>query len=285
MLLQIALLSLVLLSRPPDQPARGWRGIVPLRSTRTDVERLLGPASAECKCVYKAEDAAVYIDYAADRCRGTLPGWNVPAETVLRITVLSTTPSKLSDLNLDLARFKVRQDDTFTQYLSNKQEGVEYKISPEGVVNSISYLPSTDDRNLRCKGFPSEDGSTFDYLAFDKYGDVNFESESARLDNFAVELSQSPRLTGYVVVYAGKIACPREAFHRANRARDYLIKRRGIDPERVKAIDGGYRGSLSVELYALPIGAEAPAVVPTISASEVRIVRARSKCKRSRSLL
>ena len=278
MLLWTALLTLALSYNSADPLARGWRGIIPLQSTRADVERLWGSPGGECRCFYTVEDAAVYVDYSNDRCRGVIPGWNVQKDTVLRLTVLSKTQTELSDLNLDLTRFKVRTDDTFTQYLSNKQEGIEYKISPEGLVSSISYLPSIQDQPLRCKGFPPEDGSTFGYLAFDKYGDVSFEIESARLDNFAVMLSRSPRLTAYVVVYAGKVACPRESFLRARRARDYLIKRRGIDRQRVKAIDGGYREDPSVQLYALPADAEAPAAVPTVSASDVRIVR--EGCKR-----
>ena len=35
------------------QESKGWRGIVPLRSTRAEVEALLGPASGACKCIYR----------------------------------------------------------------------------------------------------------------------------------------------------------------------------------------------------------------------------------------
>lgn len=262
----------------PNEVVRGWKGIIPLHSTRADVERLLGSSTGECNCLYKTEDAAVYVEYAVDRCRGGLPGWNVPKETVLRLTVTLRTAQQFSDLKLDRSKHKIRQDDTFTTYYSNKEEGIEYAVSTEGNISSISYVPSIKDKNLRCVGFPLEDGSTIDYLVFDRFGDLNFDSESARLDNFAVRLSQSSNLTGYVVVYAGKTACPREGHFRANRARDYLINRRGLDPKRIMAIDGGHRENLSVELYALPRDAERPVVVPTIAPSEVKILRGNRRC-------
>lgn len=35
-----------------------------------------------------------------------------------------------------------------------------------------------------------------------------------------------------------------------------MIKVRGIDPQRVKAIDGGYKDDLTVYLHLIPVGAE-----------------------------
>ena len=43
--------------------AGGWRGIVPMHSTREDVHRLLGPSTGESS-VYKLKDVVVSIDYA-----------------------------------------------------------------------------------------------------------------------------------------------------------------------------------------------------------------------------
>jgi hypothetical protein len=38
---------------------------------------------------------------------------------------------------------------------------------------------------------------------FDRYGDVSWESEKARLDNFAAALQSDPDLIGYIIVYGG----------------------------------------------------------------------------------
>jgi hypothetical protein len=69
--------------------AEGWRGIIPLRSTRADVERILGVGTDRCNCHYETTSELIYIDYAQAPCMGSplnyLRGWNVPADTVLRV--------------------------------------------------------------------------------------------------------------------------------------------------------------------------------------------------------
>ncbi len=257
---------------------QGWKGLVPLHSTRSEVELLLGPSDDRCRCLYKTANETVHADYADGRCRGPIPGWNVPEDTLLRLTIRSKTQKRFSDLNLDLSKYEFRQDDTFTKYYSSRQEGIEYSVLPDGSINAISYVPSTKDLYLRCAGFPLTDGSFTSYQIFDQYGNVEFNTELGRLDSFAVTLLRPTNLKGYIVVYAGRTACLGEASFRANRAKKYLITKRGLDPSRVVTIDGGYREEVSVELYAIPQDANPPDVVPTIAQSEVRIVRGK-RCR------
>lgn len=40
--------------------------------------------------------------------------------------------------------------------------------------------------------------------AFDAYGDIKFEDEKARLDNFAIQISNYPGSTGLILMYAGQ---------------------------------------------------------------------------------
>jgi hypothetical protein len=54
---------------------------------------------------------------------------------------------------------------------------------------------------------------------FDSYGNLCFEDEKARLDNFAITLEQNPNFIGYIVVYAGNESCAGEAQFRGNRAK------------------------------------------------------------------
>jgi hypothetical protein len=256
----------------------GWRGIVPLHSTRADVERIFGASTNECKCLYKAADVLVHVEYAADRCKGVIPGWNVPADTVLRFHVRPSVQQHLSELKLEIEKYTVRRDDTFTTYYANRSEGIEYAVSSDGMVNSISYIPSSGDYGLRCSGFPGQDGSVMNHNRFDEYGDLDFNSETGRLDTFAIALDRAANLKGYIVVYAGKVACFDEASSRANRARAYLINKRGLSPTRILAIDGGFRERFLVQLYALPQNADPPNSVPTIAPSEVKIVK-NQRCK------
>jgi hypothetical protein len=71
--------------------AKEWRGIVPLRSVRADVERLLGPPSQASPYwsyyILPGELAVVHFQSMSckDSCR---VGWDVPIDTVIGIGVI-----------------------------------------------------------------------------------------------------------------------------------------------------------------------------------------------------
>jgi len=93
-------------------------------------------------------------------------------------------------------------------------------------------------------------------VKFDEYGNIRFNDEKARLDNYAIQLQNQPGSQGYIVAYG---SCAGEAEARANRAKDYLVNTRGIDASRLMTVDGGCRSDLAVELWVVPTGATPPA--------------------------
>ena len=123
-------------------------------------------------------------------------------------------------------------------------------------------------------GFGKTDHPSFEVDQwFDSYGDLSWEDEKARLDNFAIALRQDPNLIGYILVYAGRRACVNEAKNRGLRAKKYLVETRGIQASRIKWIDGGYREELTVILQPAPPGAPKLTASPTLKRSEVKIIR------------
>jgi hypothetical protein len=91
---------------------------------------------------------------------------------------------------------------------------------------------------------------------FDEYGNIKFNDEKARLDNYAIQLQNSPGSTGTIIVYG---SCAGEGQTRGDRAKDYLVNTRGIDAGRITVIDGGCRSDLLVQLWIVPAGSTAPA--------------------------
>jgi hypothetical protein len=91
---------------------------------------------------------------------------------------------------------------------------------------------------------------------FDEYGNIRFNDEKARLDNYAIQLQNEPSSTGVIIAYG---SCDGEGMTRGNRAKDYLVNTRGIDAGRITVVDGGCRSELHVELWIVPSGAMAPA--------------------------
>ncbi|HEV7683749.1 MAG TPA: hypothetical protein VGO68_16595 [Pyrinomonadaceae bacterium] len=120
-------------------------------------------------------------------------------------------------------------------------------------------------------------------MPLDEYGDIRFEDEKARLDNFAIQLFNYPDAKGYIFVYAGRQTYESEAAERVLRAKNYLVKVRHIDPARILAIDGGYQEDFVVILIVAPPDAIPPVSMPTLSPTEIKLTKPRPKSARKTS--
>lgn len=245
------------------QVSTGWQDIVPLHSTRADVEHLLGKSGDELKTLYKTDGATVLVDYAPRPCKGVLPGWSVPADTVLRLTIRPITQQRFAELDLKLEEFITRRDDTFTTYYLNEIKGLEYEVTSEGLVSAISYLPSTKDFNLRCPGFPFTGENAVRHYPIDTYVGADFDNEKYHLDKLAIRLQQDQNAKAYLILYAAKSMCVGEAKFRLSRAENYLMKVREIDGARIETMLGGGRSKLTIEVYMTSKDAPSPIANPT----------------------
>lgn len=145
----------------------GYRGIVPIKSTRADVERLLGlPTDAKLQ-TYSFENETVSFDYSKYGCKQPpavkgwpspgSEGWNVPPDTVLAITVTLRRQVPLKSLDIDLSGFKkVRGDSdvpTHFRYV-NENTGLMIDLNGDGaaeIVGGFIYQPEARYNNLRCE--------------------------------------------------------------------------------------------------------------------------------------
>ena len=92
---------------------------------------------------------------------------------------------------------------------------------------------------------------------FDEYGNIRFNDEKARLDNYAIQLQNDPNASGTIVVFG---SCAGEGQQRGDRAKDYLVNTRGIEAGRITVVDGGCRSDLTVQLWIVPSGSPAPEI-------------------------
>jgi hypothetical protein len=266
--------------------AKGWRGIVPLHSTRADVERLLGQPEkrmSEFSDFYRTPDGSVIIDYAQGLPCGIgnkYSRWRVPRNTVTNIFLTLKRGSPLSQLSIDESKYKQmsgghRPEDI---YYLNELEGERLRVFQNEVMD-IGYFPAAEDAHLECPGLPKRTNTNCVVLVdrFDWLGGLAWEHEKQRLDNFVFALMDEKGRQGYIVAYAGQIARAGEAKERADRAKNYLVKVRRFPAGQLKAIDGGYREESTVELYVVPAGACPPIVRPTVDPRDVQIVKVRKK--------
>src|SRR6266576_125893 len=142
-----ALSVLVFLVMATPCLGKSWRGITPLKSTRADVEHLLG-ASTTDPPTYYFSDETVQIEYSKCRCeqKCSYDEWNVPPGTVTRIRVRLKREVKLAVLQLKLAEFeKIGDADLVDQFvLVNEKEGFAVEVG-RGSVFGFIYEPLAED--------------------------------------------------------------------------------------------------------------------------------------------
>ncbi|MDQ3804375.1 MAG: hypothetical protein M3416_11155 [Acidobacteriota bacterium] len=132
--------------------AKQWRGVTPLRSTREDVERLLGRPLKPGSPLYETEKESVYIIYSIVPCEEGVEGaWNVPPDTVIRIEVTPKKALHVRDLDLEESKYvKVEQPHVggAITYVDEEQ-GVVIKTRYEEVL-AVHYGPTAKDKHLAC---------------------------------------------------------------------------------------------------------------------------------------
>ena len=280
----VMVLACVVLLTSRAASAKAWKGIVPLHSTRADVERVLGPPTVEDNG-YDIDGERVLITYSSQGCQeGLAGGWKVAANTVVSISVTPKNEIKLTDVlvsgkNYDqIYRIHTPQ---LVDYV-DVQDGVRYLANADSVQSTTYISSEADDRKFRCGEYkyaapvPAGAKNKFEQIPFDSYGKIPFEDVEARLDSFMIQLQNmnegAPHYRGFIIVYAGQSAHAAEASTTAECSKNYLVKVRKADPETVIVADGGYRDEFIVELYIIPNDAYPPMLLPTVSPKKVEIL-------------
>ena len=118
-------------------------------------------------------------------------------------------------------------------------------------------------------------------LVFDSYGEIKFEDEKARLDNFAIQLSNEPLFSGYIFMSAGQKTYENEATEHLDRIKSYLVNVRDIDANRVVTLNCGFTQDLTIRLRLVPFGSTLECdSFGEIPLSEVKFTKRRPKASK-----
>lgn len=125
--------------------------IIPLKSKRVDVERILGePTKANLeRSLYEFPMESVSIEYSMTPCAR---GWNVEAETVTRVIRLPKEKRMINTLGLDLRNYRRVQGDRDVPdhlYYLDEKKGVRVSVRG-GIVHEYILEPKLADQYLRC---------------------------------------------------------------------------------------------------------------------------------------
>ena len=146
-------------------------------------------------------------------------------------------------LNLNLANFQVKGNRAATAF------GVYAGLAQRPIQATFALLLL-----LVFSLSSTKATSAVDVFWIDRYGNISWEDEKARLDNFAIQLMNEPNQIGYIIVNVGLVSCKGEAQKRAARAKRYMVHVRGVPENRIIWRDIGYRGSFEVSLWLVPLG-------------------------------
>jgi hypothetical protein len=236
-----------------------WHGLVALHSSRTDVEKLFGKPVRTGRYLssYDLKEELVEIMYAAGPpCGATMiDSWRVPLDTVVSIKLYP----KNVVLFVEPAGYVKTEDlvQTHVSYYSNESDGVRYTVERRDgrdYLSSIDYRPRAVDKHLQCATFSARDRPSPPF--FEEYGNVSTVTERAILDNFAIQLTKDPNLTGYVVVYGERNL--KTTRTRLGFIKRYLLKQRNVPADRLVARSSDLRREFTVRLYLASKGTPEP---------------------------
>jgi hypothetical protein len=124
--------------------------------------------------------------------------------------------------------------------------------------------------NLKSSATSPEELSSLP-IKIDEFEEFSCEEELARLDYLkSAGLHSDPLAQGYIIVYGRKNGRRNEVKARIASMKASLIMR-GVGTKRVTFIDGGFREKLSVEMWLVEKGKNAPVPTPTIEAKDVKL--------------
>ena len=137
--------------------ARDWRGIVPLHSTRAEVERLLGPPDTDrgAAIFYNVDFSRVSFHFPQSPCGGPGASWNVAPNIVTDIWVIQNPPHevRLGDIKLGDG-FRTEKDPELGYILNyiNDADGISYQVdkSWSDTITLTEYFPAAKDNHMRC---------------------------------------------------------------------------------------------------------------------------------------
>lgn len=236
-------------SRVTDLPvaaANSWKGIVPLHSTRADVQRILGKPTRDLgnSSYFRRAGESVVVHYQTMPCDRLGFTWNVPRDTVTEIGVIPTTSIR-KELLLREGDFKTVLAVKDLVYYEDRAGGRRIETYKDDV-SLINYEPTTADETMRC---PQVENCCADFFPrFDEYGAILFSDEKARLDNF-VSFLRHENLRGAMVIYGRNPKEREKLLQRAGRAKNYVVNVLGFESRRLLIIDGGYQDESTTALH------------------------------------
>ncbi len=244
-----------------------WARVVPLKSTRTDIEQIFGtPVKQDFgNSTYQSDSAMIRVLYSTGPCKGIEKGWIVPADTALLMVF-----SPNHEIRISADEFKNKKVIQYGGTWLLQAEGMAYELDygvddKEGrliqnVIKRVSIMPKESHNSLRCKGFPTYHPAG---LLYHPEVVISRTDAISGLDNVvSTAVNRDTDDVTYVVVYADKEMSLRAYDELFKRYEKHLYKKRKAPIDKIRLIKGGVRDAFSIEVFYLTTSLPPPVPSP-----------------------
>jgi hypothetical protein len=248
---------------------QAWKKIIPLRSTRGDVEQVIGPPTESNGTSYDLKNERVMVFYTGVSCKPGWPyGWNVGPNVVTKIAVYPKIKLTLTDLGIDVTGYQKTQNIRLggIDYTS-KDTGISIGLKDNGQVDVIQVEPALKDYALLCPDAAARrreiDRGESAYIApVVHFSQVTRQEEETRIDFFVDQVKSYPTNSKiYVFAYAGPKECDDEVTSRLARIRNRIASQLGVSPDLIATTNGGHKSASWTELFV--VGPDEPRPLTT----------------------
>lgn len=235
--------------------------IIPLRSTRGDVEKIAKFVESSGNSVtYKTDNEILDVEYSDAKCIGH--GWDIPRGRVVAYIVYPKNDFMLEDVLKAHKKLVKTGSDTGTTYYTDEADGIEFAVrlgSPDKIYD-IRFTATAADSSVRCNGFSPYNPVADNYLHYDA-GSIKNASTWDVGDIFSTlgQIKDQPNEKGYIFVYCkkGMMAECRRAKKKIETFSQFVLKH---DVNRLVISLGGYKNHTEYETFLIPN--DYPAAVP-----------------------
>ena len=119
-----------IITQESGRSLNSWRGLMPLKSTRRDVEQLIGKASWSqgSTFIYELACGRLNVVYSKGSCKLTqVQRWNVPQDVLIKMEFAPGSLIRVKDLNLPTDHYTRQQQ-------LHPQNWVEYRNKEDGIL-------------------------------------------------------------------------------------------------------------------------------------------------------
>ncbi len=157
--LSFIIICLILVGPAQVPSTTDWRGLAPLKSTRIDVERTLGPPDHKMdneRLTYRFPDMEVHFDFTSNpKCQQQLPytSWDVTSDTLTAIDVIIRPGPLVADTGIDLSKYRKIEvgGDLLDRYVYlNADDSFQIEVG-NNYLAGYHYRPGTSYKDLRCE--------------------------------------------------------------------------------------------------------------------------------------